>query len=88
MALTVPNDGCNIDTDNNFRMRSTIQHVSCMDGIQLGTAQDVTFFYLGSYLSELESCAIISSTLFILFSHCNSARHNLVIELCRALGII
>ena len=52
-----------------------------------GPAKDVTFFYMGSHLSELQSCALIFSTNFILFSYLNSERHNLVIELCRALKI-
>ena len=51
---------------------------------RLGPAQDVPFFYTGYHLSELQSCALIFSTNFILFSHLNSAQHNLVIKLCRA----
>ena len=47
---------------------------------RIGPAQDVTFFYTGYHLSDLKSSALISSP-----SHLNSARHNLVIELCRAL---
>ena len=55
-----------------------------ISGYILGPSQDVTFFYTGYYLSELQRCAFIFSTKFILFSHLNNARHNLVIELCRA----
>ena len=50
-----------------------------------GLSQDVTFFYMGSHFSKLQSCALIFSTNFILFSYLNSARHSLVIEVCRAL---
>ena len=52
-----------------------------------GPAQDFVFFYTGSHLSELQSSKLIFSTNFYLFSHLNSARQNLVIELCRALKI-
>ena len=31
---------------------------------RIGPAQDVTFFYMGSHLSELQSCALIFSTMF------------------------
>ena len=51
-----------------------------------GPAQDVTFFYMGYHLSELKSCTLIFST-HLFFSYLNSARHNLVIELCRELKI-
>ena len=50
-------------------------------------AQDVHFFYTRSNLSALQSCALIFSTNFSLFSHLNSERQNLFIELCRALKI-
>ena len=64
-----------------------------MSGIQrtvvrLVPAQDVPFFYTRSHLSALQSCAFIFQPIFSLFSHLNSAQHNLVIELCRALKII
>ena len=49
-----------------------------------GPAQDVTCFYSGYHLSELQSCTLILSTFF---SYLNSARHNLFIELCRSLKI-
>ena len=55
------------------------------DNIRLGPAQDVHFFYTRSHLSALQNCALLLSTNFILFSHLNSALHNLVIELCSAL---
>ena len=50
-------------------------------------AQDVTFLYTGSHLSELQICTLIFSEIFILFSYLNKALHHLVIELCRALII-
>ena len=57
-----------------------------MSGVsRRGQAQHVTFLYTGYHLSELQSCTLIFSTSFILFSYLNSAQHNLVIELCRAL---
>ena len=53
--------------------------------IRLVPAQDVHFFYTESHFSALQSCAIIFQPIFSLFSYLNSARHNLVIELCCAL---
>ena len=55
--------------------------------IRRGPDQDVDFFYMGSHSSELQSCTLTLSTHFHLFSHLNSARHSLVIKLCRALKI-
>ena len=52
-----------------------------------GPAQDITFFYTGSHLSELQSCTLIYQPIFILFSYLNSAQQSLVIELYRALII-
>ena len=45
-------------------------------------------FYTCSQLSALQSCALIFSTNFSLFSHLNNELHNFVIELCSALKII
>ena len=45
-------------------------------------------FYILSHLSALQSCALIFHPIFSLFSHLNSAKHNLVVKLCRALKII
>ena len=56
-----------------------------MRHIILGPYQNSTFFYTGTHWSELQSCARLFSTNFILFSHLNSARYNLVIKLCRTL---
>ena len=53
-----------------------------------GQAQDVTFFYSGSYLSELQNCTLILPASFVLFSYLCSTRHTLVILLCRALKIM
>ena len=50
-----------------------------------GPAQDVPSFYTPPHFSELQSCKSIISTDFLSFSYLNSARHNLVIELWRAL---
>ena len=41
-----------------------------------------------SYLSAIQSCALILRPIFSLFSHLNSELQNLVIELCTALKII
>ena len=59
-----------------------------MVDIILVPSQDVHFFYTLSHFSALQSCALILSTNFCLFSHLNSAPHNLVVEFCRALKII
>ena len=64
-----------------------IQETWDIGDIGIGPAQDVTFFYTHSHLSVLQSCALIIWKTFSLFSHLNSALHNLVIELCSALKI-
>ena len=50
-----------------------------------GPAQCVPLFYTPYHFSELQSCKSIISAYFPSFSYLNSARHNFVIELCRAL---
>ena len=57
-------------------------------GERVGPDQDVTFFYTPSHLSELQNFALPFPANFNLFSHLNSALHNLVTELCCALKII
>ena len=52
---------------------------SAMNYIGLGPAQDVHFFYTRSHSNALQSCALTLSTNFGLFSHLNSAQHNLAI---------
>ena len=47
--------------------------------------QDVHFFYTRSHLIAPQSCVLMLSTNFSLFSHWNSELRNLVIEWCKAL---
>ena len=52
-------------------------------GYRRGPSQDAIFFYTPSHLSKIKSFKSIILTHSLLFSYLNSARHNLVIELCR-----
>ena len=56
-----------------------------MSSILIGFRPRRHLFYTGSHFSDLQSCTLIFSTHFILFSYLDSARQNLVIELCHAL---
>ena len=54
----------------------------------LGPAQADNSIYTHSNLSGIQSCALLLKPIFSLFSHLNSALHNLVIEFCSALKTI
>ena len=60
-----------------------ILQVQLRSRVWRGPAQDVPFFYTRYHFSELPSCKSIISTVFLLLSFLNSARHISVIELCR-----
>ena len=47
-------------------------------------AQDAPFFYMLSHLRALQNCVLIFQQISSLFSHLNTALHNLVIKLCSA----
>ena len=52
-----------LDSDYDANDLYQVEKMS-LEETRLGSAQDITFFYMGSHLSELKSCALIFSTNF------------------------